>query len=107
MSVKKSSTINLRSGSKTTDAVGIDGKGPLSIQAFTTDLAGTPTYTVEVSGSKVPNSFKKYDPLSTDVDVTDSIEITHTIIPWKYVRFVVTSTTGDTGTIVFNVNINE
>ena len=103
MSLQTTSTLNLRSGSKISSAITLDGKGPLSIQPILTNVEGSPTYTVEVSNDSDVNTFTPYNTLSTNVDITDSIIITYNGIPWNYMRFVVTSTLTDVGTIVFNV----
>ena len=104
---QKTSIINLESGSQISSIIKIDGHAPLSIQAILTNVVGSPTYTLEVSNDLDTNTFKKYDPLSNNIDITDAIVITYDVVPWKYLRLVVTPDVGDVGLIYFNIFVNE
>ena len=94
-------TLNLKTSQKSSEVL-IDGSGPLSIQPVTSNLCGSPTYTLEASNDKL--NFVCYDDLSTDVSLEDSIQINYDKIPWKYLRISITSRLGDSGSVKFLFN---
>lgn len=104
MALKKTSIINMsHTTSGETVPIEISGTGPLSIQPIRSNITGSPTYTLEVSNSKELDTFVTYNVLAEDVDIANSIQINHEIIPWKYIRLLTTAGVGGGGTVYFNV----
>lgn len=88
--------------SQETDAIVIDGSGPLSVQPVLFNNIGSSTYTIQVSNDK--ENYTDYNSMSTDVSVEDSVQIHYSQIPWKYMRMSVSSKDGDSGQLTFVVS---
>lgn len=91
--------------SQFSDGVITNLKGPISIQPISSNVCGSPKYSLQVSNDKV--NFTNYDPLSTDLDVTDVIQIDYATFPWKYLRLGISSNVGDSGTVLFLICYNN
>jgi hypothetical protein len=84
--------------------VPLNRRGPISIQPVLVALTGTPTYTVEVSNDGT--DYVEYHPTATNIDIDCSIWIAYDIIPWAFLRFVITSG-GATGTVRFKLSLAD
>jgi hypothetical protein len=81
--------------------------GPISIQPIITGLTivGTPTYTLMVSNDSV--NYVDYNKLSTNVDVSKSVQINYQDFPWKFIKITINIDVGDLGRLEFLITSFE
>ena len=91
-------SIDLAAGG-TTPALELKFQHSWSISPVITGTSGSATYTMEVSHDN--SEWKEYKDGSTTVNIDDAIQ--DDLIPWAYIRIVVTPGGGSSGSVDFNL----